>query len=91
MQMETKPDTTATTIGFVCLMIGCVLVGLIPLLGWFIGGPLFLMAFILSIIAMSKNNIGNGIILLFGTLTLPWLAALAGLLFWAAIGSAGSH
>jgi hypothetical protein len=90
MQTETKPDTRATTIGFLCLFVGCVLVGLIPLLGWFIGGPLFLVAFILSIIAMSKNNIGNGIMLLFGTLTMPWLATLIGVLFYASLGAAAS-
>jgi uncharacterized membrane protein len=81
IQVETKPDNRAINYGVICLLLGCVLVGLIPLVGWLFGGPLFLIAIILSIIAMCKNNVGRGIVLLFCTFLFPIIAQVIGLAF----------
>jgi hypothetical protein len=85
IETQTKPDHGAINAGVICLIIGCIAVALIPLLGWALGAPLFLVAFILSIVAMSKNNIGRGITLLLCTLAFPWLAQVVGIAFYIAI------
>jgi hypothetical protein len=86
IQTQTKPDHGAINAGVICLLIGCAAVALIPLLGWGLGAPLFLVAFILSIVAMSKNNIGRGITLLLCTLTFPWVAQVIGIAFYVGVG-----
>jgi hypothetical protein len=88
IQTETRPDTGATTAGMICLLIGSVAVAALPFVGWLFGGPLFLVAFILAIVAMSKNNIGQGIVLLLATLTVPVVAQIFGFIAWAALGAA---
>jgi hypothetical protein len=80
----------------ICLLIGSVAVAALPFVGWLFGGPLFLVAFILAIVAMSKNNIGQGIVLLLATLTVPVVAQIFGFIAWAALGvatgsSTGGH
>jgi len=54
--------------GIVCFVIG-VLVSFIPYLGFFLSLPLFLVAFILSIVAMSQKRIVGGIVLLLASLS----------------------
>lgn len=53
------------------LIVGACLLAIVPLFGmlaWFIGPPLILAAFVLSIIAMSKGRTGGGVALLLFTI-----------------------
>jgi hypothetical protein len=85
--VQIKPDTKACNIGLLLLLIGCGAIAIIPIFGWMIGGPLALVAFILSIIGMSKNDVGNGVCLLLMSLVAPWVAQFCGIILWMAIGA----
>ena len=73
--IQTNVKQGALIGGLVCFLLG---VGLMFLSMWsfFFYGPLFLVAFILSIVAMSQRRIFGGIMLLLATLIVPTILGL---------------
>ena len=74
-QSPSQTKKRALLAGWLCLLIGMFLM-FVSLGTFFIYGPLFLAAFILSIIAMSQGRVAGGVILLLVTLAVPtvtWL------------------
>ena len=76
------------TPGWICLA-GCSLSILLlgPVLGFVFAAPLGIAALVLSIIAMAKNNVTGGILLMILTFILPPLAFLASLVLTFALPS----
>jgi len=68
--VQTNVKQGAVIGGSICFTIGFILM-IVSLWSFFIYGPLFLVAFILSIVAMSQRRILGGILLLLCTLILP--------------------
>jgi DNA-directed RNA polymerase subunit RPC12/RpoP len=62
-EVKTNVKQGAAIGGWVCFGLA-VIVLFIPLPTWYIYGPLFLVSFILSIIAMAQGRIASGLILL---------------------------
>ena len=73
--IQTNVKQGAVIGGWVCFALGVALMFL-SMWSFFIYGPLFLVAFILSIIAMSQRRIVGGIVLLLATLVAPTILGL---------------
>lgn len=76
----TKPANYkgAARAAWICLAIGLV-ASLIPVLGWFVMGPMILVSLILGIVVLAKGGTGQGIaILLCALIVLPLLGFLIG-------------
>ena len=73
--VETNVKQGAIIGGAVCFVIGIILMFL-TMWSFFIYGPLFLVAFILSIVAMAQKRILGGILLLLATLIVPTILGL---------------
>lgn len=68
----------AARAAWICLAIGLV-ASLIPVLGWFVMGPMILVSLILGIVVLVKGGTGHGIaILLCALIVLPLLGFLVG-------------
>jgi TonB family protein len=89
--MEKKQKNGAAHGGNIALIVACLAIILLPLVGWFIAGPLLLAAFICSIVAIAQNAARQGIVLMFGSILMPIIAQLVGIAMWAGIGAAGSN
>lgn len=76
--MSNDNNSTALTAAIVCLVLGCVIMGL-SLWTVFLYAPLFFAAFVLSIVAMTKKQIAAGVVTLLGTIILPLI------IFWVSI------
>jgi len=74
-EIQTNVKQGAIIGGFVCFSIGIILMFL-TMWSFFIYGPLFLVAFILSIVAMAQKRILGGILLLLATLIVPTILGL---------------
>jgi hypothetical protein len=62
--------------GWICLAIGFVF-AFIPVVGWFVVGPMMLVGIILGIVVMTRGGTGHGIVLILcALLVLPILAML---------------
>jgi hypothetical protein len=89
--MEKKQKHGAAHGGNIALIVACLAIILLPLVGWFIAGPLLLAAFICSIVAIAQNAARQGIVLMFGSILMPIIAQLVGIAMWAGISAAGSN
>jgi hypothetical protein len=68
--MSNENKSNAFKAAVVCMILGCVVM-LLSLWAVFIYAPLFLAAFILSIVSMAKEKIGGGIAVLLGSIIFP--------------------
>jgi hypothetical protein len=73
--IQTNVKQGAIIGGAVCFIVGIILMFL-TMWSFFIYGPLFLVAFILSIVAMAQKRILGGILLLLATLVVPTILGL---------------
>jgi pilus assembly protein CpaB len=84
-EIQTNVKQGAAIGGWICFVIGAVVM-LIPLPTWFIYAPLFLAAFVLSIVALAQQRIASGITLLLAVVIgapIIWVIAVAlGLVTW---------
>lgn len=62
--------------GYICLAIAVVPILIGGPFGWFLAGPLALVAFILAIVGLTKGNTTGGIILLISSIVAPLMAQL---------------
>jgi len=68
--IPTQSKSRAAAAGWICLALGMVLM-FVSLALFFIYGPLFFAAFVLSIVAMAQRRIAAGVVLLVVTLSVP--------------------
>jgi hypothetical protein len=76
---QSKPRSHVARAGVLCLLIGMVLMFL-SLGTFFIYGPLFLAAFVLSIVAMAQGRVAAGVLLLLATISITsitWIGLFA--------------
>jgi hypothetical protein len=76
---QTPKKGRAASAGWICFVLGMVLM-FVSLGTFFLYGPLFLAAFVLSIVAMTQGRVAGGIVLLLCTAAIPtvtWFGLLA--------------
>jgi hypothetical protein len=76
---HTASTSNVTKAGWICLLIGVVM-ELIPFPLFWVYGGLFAAAFVLAIVAITRGQTGQGIVLLIASMIIPiigWFAGLA--------------